>query len=106
MNSATPRDQSHGQRDAPPLRHALVGGLVAGLALITSATPGHANPAPDARTAGVLAFIGALEGPRGYDDYCRGVSEPPPRSLTTMTVNEVQASEPSSPGNRRAVLAG
>jgi hypothetical protein len=88
------------------MHRVLLGGVVAGLVLITCATPGHANPAPDARTAGVLAFIGALEGPRGYDDYFRGVSEPPPRPLTTMTVNEVQAWQARIDAKSRSEAAG
>jgi hypothetical protein len=56
----------------------------------------HTTTAPvpvrlDARTAGLMHFIGALEAPGGYDDYYHGVRLPPPKPLTTMTVNEVLA---------------
>ncbi len=45
----------------------------------------------DPRTRGVMEFIGALEAPRGYNDYFGGVSAPPPKQLTTMTIDEVLA---------------
>lgn len=45
----------------------------------------------DPRTRGVMEFIGALEAPRGYNDYFGGVAEPPPKQLTTMTIDEVLA---------------
>lgn len=45
----------------------------------------------DPRTRGVMEFIGGLEAPRGYNDYFGGVAEPPPKQLTTMTVDEVLA---------------
>lgn len=43
------------------------------------------------KTAALLDLIGSIEAPRGYDDYYRGVSSPPPRPLTTMTIREVLA---------------
>lgn len=43
----------------------------------------------DARTTGLLRFIGALEAPRGYNDYYRGVSTPPPHQLVSMTLSQV-----------------
>ena len=45
----------------------------------------------DPRTRGVMEFIGGLEAPRGYNDYFGGVAEPPPKQLTTMTIDEVLA---------------
>lgn len=45
----------------------------------------------DPRTRGVMEFIGGLEAPRGYNDFFGGVAEPPPRQLTTMTIDEVLA---------------
>ena len=61
------------------------------------ATASTTNAAPSnqvqihSKTAALLDFIGSIEAPRGYDDYYRGVSSPPPRPLTTMTVREVLA---------------
>ncbi|WP_419739476.1 type IV secretion system protein [Ruegeria sp.] len=60
----------------------------AGLLLLAGA-PALANVA-DARSKGVLDFIGAIEA-NGYDDYYQGAAEPPPKPLTTMTVDEVLA---------------
>ena len=45
----------------------------------------------DPRTRGVMEFIGGLEAPSGYNDYFGGVAEPPPKQLTTMTIDEVLA---------------
>ena len=61
------------------------------------ATVSTTNAAPSnqvqihSKTAALLDFIGSIEAPRGYDDYYRGVSSPPPRPLTQMTIREVLA---------------
>ena len=62
---------------------------------LTLATTAHGAPsnqvAIHSKTAALLDFIGSIEAPRGYDDYYRGVSSPPPRPLTQMTIREVLA---------------
>ena len=45
----------------------------------------------DAKTAGVLDFIGSIEAPAGYNAYSYYASSPPPKPLTTMTISEVLA---------------
>lgn len=62
-----------------------------GIAVSAHAAPSGAEPGPDARTRGVMQFIGALEAPGGYDDYYRGVAIAPPKALTAMTIDEVLA---------------
>ena len=64
--------------------------LVLATVTATNAAPSN-QVAIHAKTAALLDFIGSIEAPRGYDDYYRGVSSPPPRPLTTMTVREVLA---------------
>lgn len=49
----------------------------------------------------VLRFIAALEAPKGYDDYFRGVRLPPPRPITQMPLGEVMAWQAVA-GQRRA----
>ena len=61
--------------------------------MITPATA-YVPPAPAATdgtgtTTDLLAFIRALEAPRGYIDYERRISLAPPKPLTAMTVGEV-----------------
>ena len=56
----------------------------------TNAAPNN-HDAIHPKTAALLDFIGSIEAPRGYDDYYRLVSSPPPRPLTQMTIREVQA---------------
>ena len=48
-----------------------------------------ASFAGDGTTTDLLAFIRALEAPRGYDDFERRIPLPPPRPLTAMTLGEV-----------------
>ncbi|WP_170565635.1 hypothetical protein [Ruegeria atlantica] len=59
----------------------------------TAAEPGQNPPAtpavPVGTTTDLLTFIRALEAPRGYADYERRISLPPPKPLTAMTVGEV-----------------
>ena len=54
----------------------------------------------------LLDFIGQFEAPRGYVDYYRGASFPPPKPLTSMTINEVRAwqkaANPPGPGTAAA----
>lgn len=64
--------------------------LVFATVTATNAAPNN-HDAIHPKTAALLDFIGSIEAPRGYDDYYRGVSSPPPRPLTTMTVREVLA---------------
>lgn len=45
----------------------------------------------DAKTAGVLDFIGSIEAPAGYNAYSYYASSPPPKPLTAMTISEVLA---------------
>lgn len=45
----------------------------------------------DSKTAVLLDFIGALEGPDGYNDYSGLAAEAPPKPLVSMTINEVLA---------------
>ena len=40
-------------------------------------------------TTDLLAFVRALEAPRGYDDFERRIRVPPPKPLTRMTLGEV-----------------
>lgn len=49
----------------------------------------------------VLQFISALEAPRGYNDYFRGVRLPPPQPITQMPLGEVMAWQAVA-GKRRA----
>ena len=62
---------------------------------LTPTTPAHSAVQPVTKTADagtttdLLTFIRALEAPRGYTDYERRIRLPPPRHLTTMTVDEV-----------------
>ena len=60
----------------------------------------------DARTAGLLEFIGSLEAPGGYDVYSHYAAAPPPKPLTTMTVNEVLAWQDSIDARSRSEAAG
>lgn len=64
--------------------------LVLATATTTAAAPSNQVPI-HSKTAALLDFIGSIEAPRGYDDYYRLVSSPPPRPLTQMTIREVQA---------------
>lgn len=56
----------------------------------TNAAPNN-HDAIQPKTAALLDFIGSIEASRGYDNYYRLVSSPPPRPLTQMTIREVQA---------------
>ena len=60
----------------------------------------------DARTSGLLEFIGSLEAPGGYDVYSHYAATPPPKPLTTMTVNEVLAWQGSIDARFRSEAAG
>ena len=59
-----------------------------------------------ARARAIMDFVAAREAPRGYVDYYRGVSFPPPRPLTEMTIDEVldwqAAANPPGPGTAAA----
>ena len=49
-----------------------------------------AQAGPETRTTtDLLRFIRALEAPRGYADYERRISLPPPKPLTAMSIGEV-----------------
>ena len=48
-----------------------------------------ADMGPSGTTTDLLRFIRALEAPRGYADYERRISLPPPKPLTAMSIGEV-----------------
>jgi len=75
------------------------------LTLLLSASLSNANTI-DPKTRGMLDFIGAIEGPAGYDDYYRGVSSSPPRPLTSMSIREVLAWQDSIDASSRSEAAG
>ena len=58
---------------------------------LVAASSGVAAASPAVELNRLLALIRAVEAPAGYDDYYRGVSAPPPRLLTSMTIGEVLA---------------
>lgn len=60
----------------------------------------------DAKTAGLLDFIGNLEAPSGYNAYSSYAAAPPPRPLTSMTVSEVLAWQDSIDAKSRSEAAG
>ena len=79
------------------------------LALLCLALPACAQTGierPDPRTAGMLEFIGSLEAPGGYDAYSHYAAAPPPKPLTSMTVNEVLAWQESIDARSRSEAAG
>jgi hypothetical protein len=60
----------------------------------------------DAKTAGVLDFIGSIEAPAGYNAYSYYASSPPPKPLTTMTIAEVLAWQERIDRTSRSEAAG
>lgn len=77
----------------PLVRPWLIGCMI-GAAAVLLAPVAHAEPEPARKVAQindvpVLALIGSLEGPAGYDDFYRGSPMKPPRPITTMTIREV-----------------
>lgn len=60
----------------------------------------------DLRTKGVMNFIGGLEAPRGYNDFFGGVSSPPPKQLTTMTINDVLSWQDAIDPHSKSEAAG
>lgn len=59
-------------------------------------------------TGGLLALIGSVEAPKGYDQVYGGISrrDQPPRPLTTMTVDEVLAWQDSIDPRYQSEAAG
>ncbi|WP_419739475.1 hypothetical protein [Ruegeria sp.] len=74
--------------------------------IILIALPACAEIRLDARTAGMLDFIGTLEAPGGYDTYSHYAAAPPPKPLTTLTVNEVLAWQDRIDAASRSEAAG
>ena len=63
---------------------------VVAFCLAFAALPGASEtPASPRTTTDLLAFIRAIEAPRGYDDYEARIPVAPPRPLTRMTLGEV-----------------
>jgi hypothetical protein len=60
----------------------------------------------DAKTAGVLDFIGSIEAPAGYNAYSYYASSPPPKPLTSMTISEVLAWQERIDRTSRSEAAG
>jgi hypothetical protein len=73
---------------------------------VPSSGPLPQNPSGNGSTEPLLSLIRSVEAPRGYDDYFRGVSAPPPRRLTTMTVGEVLAWQESIDSTSPSEAAG
>lgn len=65
------------------------------------AIPSPSSLKPGSPEELILRFISALEAPKGYDDYFRGVRLPPPRPITQMALGEVMAWQVVA-GKRRA----
>ena len=63
---------------------------VLALCLAFATLPGASGTSASPRTTtDLLAFIRAIEAPRGYDDYEARIPAPPPKPLTRMTLGEV-----------------
>ena len=64
--------------------------VVLALCLAFATLPGASETSASPRTTtDLLAFIRAIEAPRGYDDYEARIPVAPPRPLTRMTLGEV-----------------
>lgn len=67
----------------------MIGAATALLPIMAHADLEPARKVAQINDVPILALIGSLEGPAGYDDFYRGSPMTPPRPITTMTIREV-----------------